>query len=195
MTLSLRQRRRNETAREIQNATLKLAVLRGLDSITAEEIAAAAGVSTRTFFNYYTNKEAAAIGTPPGFREDDLTALRTGTASLAVDLKRFLDQHMEALAREEAALRMVRKIAHTSVKARSILDGFLIAECAELSDCLCGRVDNRHIAIALAEQATSAIARSIYLWEQEENLTLKEALDIAWKAQIDSARLLATASD
>lgn len=67
MTLSLRQKRRQETARDIQRATLELALARGLEHVTTEEIAQVAGVSTRTFFNYFNNKEAAAIGIPQAF--------------------------------------------------------------------------------------------------------------------------------
>jgi AcrR family transcriptional regulator len=195
MTLSLRQRRRSETAREIQNATLSLALLRGLDTITTEEIAVAAGVSTRTFFNYFTNKESATIGSPPGYREDDLTALRTGTASLGIDLKQFLDRHMEALASDEALLRKVRKIAQTSAKARSILDGYLKAECDDLADCLCGRVKNRQIAEALANNAVNTTARAIFLWEHDQGIELAKALDIVWEGQIAASRLLASSHE
>ncbi|MCP3877409.1 MAG: TetR/AcrR family transcriptional regulator, partial [Sulfitobacter sp.] len=49
----------------IQLATLDLAVKKGLENVTTEEIAATTGISTRTFFNYYTNKETAAVGAPP----------------------------------------------------------------------------------------------------------------------------------
>ena len=195
MTLSLRQRRRLETACDIQKATLELAVLHGLDNITTEEISAAAGISARTFFNYYSNKETAAIGLPPGFREEDKAALRAGTASLAVDLKQFLDQHVNTLASDESALRMVRKIVHANDKARGILDGFLNKECEELTDCLCDRVNNRQVAAALANSATNATARAIYLWEQEEGLSLGASLDIIWEGLIEAARLLAASSD
>lgn len=67
MTVSLRERRRQQTARDIQLATLDLAVKKGLENVTTEEIAATTGISTRTFFNYYTNKETAAVGAPPPF--------------------------------------------------------------------------------------------------------------------------------
>ena len=51
MTLPLRERRRQETALLIQRATLELAMENGLDAVTTDAIAAASGVSTRTFFN------------------------------------------------------------------------------------------------------------------------------------------------
>ncbi|PVB60975.1 TetR/AcrR family transcriptional regulator [Labrenzia sp. 011] len=195
MTLSLRQRRRLETARDIQKATLELAISHGLENVTTEEIAASAGVSTRTFFNYYSNKEAAAIGVPPGFREEDKDALRQGTASLASDLKLFLDRHMGRLAADEAVLRMVGSVLRSNEKARGILDGFLASERHELTECLCARVNDRQVAAALASNATNATERAISLWEQEENLSLVAALDIIWEGVMSAARLLTAASE
>lgn len=42
-------------------AAMRLAKLKGLDSVTADAIAAEAGVSTRTFHNYFANKEEAVL--------------------------------------------------------------------------------------------------------------------------------------
>lgn len=191
MTLSLRDRRRLETARDIQQATLKLATARGLDSVTTEAIAAAAGVSTRTFFNYYPNKEAAAIGIPPGFRDEDKLELRKGRAALSADIKLFLDRHMAALTKDEATLRMVRKIVRSNAKASSVLDRFLLAERDELAECLRARVDDTHTATALAANAVACTSRAIHLWENDENVPLTQALDTVWAGQLAAARLLA----
>lgn len=191
MTLSLRERRRLQTARDIQRATLKLALAEGLDAITTDAIAAAAGVSTRTFFNYYPNKEAAAIGTPPGFRDEDKAALRAGRNALAVDLKQFLDRHMAALAEDETILRMVGKVVHANSKASGLLDRVVLGECTELAECLRARVNDDQVAMALAANATACTARAIHLWENDESVSLAEALDRVWAGQIAAARLLA----
>ena len=45
----------------IQQAVLFLALGRGLDAVTADEIAAAANVSVRTFHNYFGSKEEALV--------------------------------------------------------------------------------------------------------------------------------------
>lgn len=59
----LRERKKFETLRGIQAAARKLVAERGLRQVTVEDIAAAANVSCRTFFNYYDSKEAAVFDT------------------------------------------------------------------------------------------------------------------------------------
>jgi AcrR family transcriptional regulator len=55
----LRERRRRQTSADIRGAAVTLAQARGFDKVTIDEICIEAGVSTRTFFNYFPNKESA----------------------------------------------------------------------------------------------------------------------------------------
>jgi AcrR family transcriptional regulator len=52
----LRERKKQDTRRALSDAALQLVLDRGLESVTREDIAAAAGVSLRTFNNYFTGK-------------------------------------------------------------------------------------------------------------------------------------------
>ena len=61
----LRERKRLATRRAIQRAVLELAVERGLDRVTVEEVSRLADISPRTFFNYFVSKEAAITGDAP----------------------------------------------------------------------------------------------------------------------------------
>jgi AcrR family transcriptional regulator len=57
--VGLRERRRRQTSADIRGAAVHLAQERGWDKVTIEGICVEAGISTRTFFNYFPNKEAA----------------------------------------------------------------------------------------------------------------------------------------
>jgi AcrR family transcriptional regulator len=52
----LRERKKADTRRALSDAALNLAFERGLDNVTRDEIAALAGVSLRTFNNYFNGK-------------------------------------------------------------------------------------------------------------------------------------------
>jgi AcrR family transcriptional regulator len=69
---SLRERKKLATRRALRRVTLDLVAERGFSQVTVEDIAAAADVSPRTFFNYFPSKEAALFGTDP----DRVAALR-----------------------------------------------------------------------------------------------------------------------
>jgi AcrR family transcriptional regulator len=57
--MGLRERRHRQTSADIRDAAVRLARERGFDKVTVEEICTQAGISSRTFFNYFPNKESA----------------------------------------------------------------------------------------------------------------------------------------
>lgn len=74
----LRERKKRETRRALNLAALDLVEEKGFAAVTTEEIAARAGVSARTFFNYFPSKEAAVIGTTSEEIESYAAAVEEG---------------------------------------------------------------------------------------------------------------------
>ncbi|MDM7832677.1 TetR/AcrR family transcriptional regulator [Cellulomonas edaphi] len=74
----LRERKKRARRELLIDATHRLVDAHGLDAVTVEAICAEAGVSTRTFFNYFETKDDAVLGHVPWPVESD--AARTFAA-------------------------------------------------------------------------------------------------------------------
>ncbi|WP_194291414.1 TetR/AcrR family transcriptional regulator [Cumulibacter manganitolerans] len=59
---SLRARKKRQTRTAIHRAALELAIAHTPERVTIDDIAARAGVSSRTFFNYFQSKDEAFVG-------------------------------------------------------------------------------------------------------------------------------------
>ena len=79
--LPLRERKKAETWAALHEAAASLALQHGVDQTTVEAIAASAGVSPRTFFNYFEVKEDAIVG----LREPVLEAAQLSRISVTAD--------------------------------------------------------------------------------------------------------------
>ena len=73
-TTGLRERKRAQTRRRLEEAAIGLALRDGLDKVTVDAISERADVSPRTFFNYFDSKDDAILGVgPPDVSEETLT--------------------------------------------------------------------------------------------------------------------------
>jgi AcrR family transcriptional regulator len=76
-------RKKQETRQTLQRVSLQLVLERGLDGVTVDEISSAAGVSPRTFANYFTSKDEALTGDGPCVFDPAMLAdIATGAAAL-----------------------------------------------------------------------------------------------------------------
>lgn len=72
----IRDEKKRVTRHALRLAALRLVQERGLDGTSTDEIAAAVGVSPRTFFNYFPTKESALVGVDPDLAGALLQAVR-----------------------------------------------------------------------------------------------------------------------
>lgn len=59
--VGLRERKKLATRSALTAAALRLAVERGVEAVSVDDVAEAAGVSARTFYNYFAGKEEALV--------------------------------------------------------------------------------------------------------------------------------------
>ncbi|KIH96964.1 TetR family transcriptional regulator [Streptomonospora alba] len=91
--MGLRERKKAATRRTLQRAAVRLAMERGSESVTVDDIVAAADVSKRTFFNYFSSKDEAIVGDGPPRPDDEAREIFVAqgpTGDLLEDLKVFL---------------------------------------------------------------------------------------------------------
>src|SRR3954466_6445048 len=69
-SLGRRERKKLQTHQALATAARELALAGGLEGLTVEDIADAADVSVRTFFNYFSCKEGARAGGEPAVLEE-----------------------------------------------------------------------------------------------------------------------------
>lgn len=192
---NLRERRRLETARLIQEITTGLVRSEGFDAVTTEAIAHAAGISQRTFFNYYPNKEAAIFGEIPQFAEQDVQAFLTDTGPTRASLYRLMRAHTLAAKQSGDQIRLVVSLLQTQPRMveiymaqREMISGTL----AELLAQRFGRNDT-FFAQILAHSLLSTSWMAIRNW-LEEKVPLEQAFDEAWEALSAVSVLIADAT-
>ncbi|GAB3453079.1 hypothetical protein GCM10027570_31870 [Streptomonospora sediminis] len=102
--MGLRERKKLATRRTLLHEAIRLAAEFGSEQVTVDDIAAAANVSKRTFFNYFSSKEEAIVGDGPPRPDDEARAVFVGngpTGDLLEDLRVFLLSSFDSAEAEE----------------------------------------------------------------------------------------------
>jgi len=119
---TLRARRRKITADTIRKAAVELATAKGLDNITTEMIAERAGISLRSFFNYFAFKEEALLPAPVTLSEQRVAAFVAGNGALLDDLIDLLVDHFHEAAPERGQLRALIELSRAHPKLMFVKD-------------------------------------------------------------------------
>ncbi|MEV5321320.1 TetR family transcriptional regulator [Streptomyces sp. NPDC052687] len=138
---TLAQRKRQLVADELTQAALNLLACEGFDAVTVDEIAAAAGVSKRTFFRYFASKEDVVVqflaGMGAGMRDE--LAGRPAQEPPSAALRHTVWCSIDACAgHADRALRVVQLILRTP----ALLARFLERQ-AQWRDALAAEVARR----------------------------------------------------
>mgnify|MGYP002716453098 CR=1 FL=1 len=128
--------RRYKTAKKIQATAIQLAVRDGLANVTTEAIAKEAGISTRTFFNYYPYKEAAMMGPPPDYPAEASEQFVNGKGMLIEDLDRLITVHLSRFLDERELLAHILALATTDPKLDALRNSTILSRRAQMRDLL-----------------------------------------------------------
>jgi AcrR family transcriptional regulator len=86
----LRERKKQATRKALREAALRLALERGRDDVRVDDIAEAAGVSPRTYNNYFSSREQAIVAAVTAEREARVAAAVAGRPGVPLGLRNLL---------------------------------------------------------------------------------------------------------
>ncbi|WP_410216550.1 TetR/AcrR family transcriptional regulator [Paracoccus sp. (in: a-proteobacteria)] len=163
---NLRDRRRRETARDIQVAALGLSLRDGYCTATTDAIAAEAGISTRTFFNYYPNKQAAILGVPPVLDAEAGAWIVTSNRPILNDILRLLNEMLMEDAPDRRILCMIGQLIDRTPELRPLFSLSLDRITLTLAGLLQQRLGETRLSEAqlLAALATHALSNAVRAW-------------------------------
>ncbi len=196
---SLRERKKLATRLGIRRAALDLIAARGFSHVTVEDIAAAADVSPRTFFNYFPSKEAVLFGAGAGRAEELRARLvqdlpgRTALAALRVvlaDYARDVASELGALGGDPTRWVRQMKAAHADPQLRAAQAAHMAQVEAGIAAGLAERLgtDSSRDAypLLLASAATGVLRATMSFWAASGGtVALDQLADAAFQALAD----------
>jgi AcrR family transcriptional regulator len=196
---SLRERKKLATRRGIRRVALELIAERGFSHVTVEDIAAAADVSPRTFFNYFPSKEAVVFGADPGRAEEVRARLvhdLPGHSALEVlrvvltDRARQLAAELAELGGDPARWAAQMKAAHADPQLRAAQASHMAQVESSFASALAERLgtdpDRDPYPMLLASAATAVLRATMSFWASAGGtVPLEQLADAAFGALAD----------
>ena len=193
---TLRDRRREQTAQDIQRAELRLALESGYDSLTTDMIATRVGLSLRTFFNYYPNKDAALVGFPPDISEASKQQFLASDGPLVDDLFDVLGRMLTDKRLERDVPAMIGELLATSPELLAIFHAALERLHSDLTALALERMGPGQEADAqlLAHVLSRAITIGFRAWATDAAIPRDQIVQLARQRVGRLTRLLQAAS-
>ncbi|MER7795064.1 TetR family transcriptional regulator [Streptomyces sp. NPDC097640] len=171
----LRDRRRRETRHDIHTAALRLVREHGFDKITVDMISAEAGVSPRTFFNYFPNKESALLPgpteVPPALAAEFVGAGAASPQEVLADVTRLLVREMTDNPPERTMMHDVFELAgsHPAVLAALLarMEGFQKSIAGAVAQRM-GQRPEDEMPNLIAALALTAVRTGLEHWSRED---------------------------
>ncbi|MFE7401038.1 TetR family transcriptional regulator [Streptomyces sp. NPDC057557] len=169
----LRERKKEATRQAVHEATLRLTVEHGFDDVTVEAVADAAGISRRTFSNYFTGKEDALLhGEEQQIRDlvrtvRERPAEETAWAALRAAMTQFAER--VAPPEREWALRTRLAMQHPSLLARQLANHAALER--DLAEAVASRQspsEKSVRALVLAAAFLSSLRIAMRMWIEED---------------------------
>ncbi|WP_124271830.1 TetR family transcriptional regulator [Streptomyces sp. ADI96-02] len=170
-SVGLRERKKEATRQAVHEATLRLTVELGFDHVTVEAVADAAGISRRTFSNYFTNKEDALLhGEEQQIRAlvgavRDRPADEPAWPALRAAVARFSER--VAPPEREWAVRTRLAMRHPSLLARQLANHAAMER--DLADAVAARPASGQVRpIVLAAGFLASLRIAMRMWIEED---------------------------
>ncbi|MEU9854611.1 TetR/AcrR family transcriptional regulator [Streptomyces sp. NPDC047974] len=138
----LRERKKRATRAALVEAAVRLAVERGVENVTVDAISAAAGVSTRTFFNYFDSRDEVfvMVGSDAGDRVcRAVLAAPPGPAPLEV-LRDALAAELEEVEQQQEVWRLHAEVLRKAPQLLARRIGAHMADELGLAEALAERI-------------------------------------------------------
>jgi AcrR family transcriptional regulator len=185
--LGLRERKKVAARHALQRAALELATERGVEHVTVDDIAARAGMSPRTFFNYFSSKDDALVA--PDARVLELMArqviARPRDESPLEALRVVLLAQLSSDAAELDLLRLRMAVVEPNAALLPRLVGSFAAAERLFAGAVAARtgtdVDRDTYPTLLAAVAAAAMRTALHLWRTSNfTASLTDLLDEAF---------------
>jgi AcrR family transcriptional regulator len=178
--LGLRERKKAETRAALRAATVRLFLERGPTAVTVNDICDAAGVSARTFFNYFDAKEDGLLPWDKHLIEEVITGLaaRPAAEQPLTAVRRAIEQTLPSLA-AGTGWQDCDRVLSAYPELRATISHGMSRNQARFADALAERTGQTAESLyphLLAGAAVSAIRAALSVWAPETGTTGLQAL-------------------